>query len=80
MEQTSQPPEDSQPPRKYEFDDFTTSKCLGEGAFGKVLLAEDKLNNNKTYALKQLSKQYILDCDKMRHVYREKELLGILKH
>ena len=52
MEKSSEESKEHQPPRKYDLEDFTTGKCLGEGAFGKVMLVEDKLDNNKTYALK----------------------------
>lgn len=40
-------------------DDFVPVRCLGEGAYGKVLLVKDSLTS-KLYAMKQLKKAEIL--------------------
>lgn len=52
---------------------------LGQGAYGKVYLAKDKLTD-KIVAVKSVNKQQILQLDKKRHVYREKNLLSSMQH
>ena len=52
---------------------------MGSGAFGVVQLVEDK-KNKEIFALKAVKKEFIVQCDKIRHIKRERELLNKLKH
>ena len=54
-------------------DDFNITKKLGEGAFGKVWLAEDKIGN--LYAIKTLSKDFLRRTGKVNSVFRERDIL-----
>lgn len=54
-------------------------KEIGQGAFGTVYLALDKMTD-KEVAIKSVSQQKILEIDKIRHVMREKEILTELQH
>ena len=53
-------------------DDFTIVKKLGQGAYGKVYLANHK---NKQYAIKKLSKDFLLRTQKVNSVFRERDIL-----
>jgi serine/threonine protein kinase len=65
--------------KKRSFDEYQILRDLGQGAYGKVYLAKDKLTD-KIVAVKSVNKQQILELDKKRHVYREKNLLASLQH
>ena len=52
---------------------------LGQGAYGKVLLATQKATG-RTVAIKLVSKQHIIELGKTRHIMREKELLYEMDH
>lgn len=52
--------------------DFQIMKKLGQGAFGKVYLAKMK---NKEYAIKKLSKEFLLRTQKVKSVIRERDIL-----
>jgi serine/threonine protein kinase len=64
--------------KKRSFDEYQILRDLGQGAYGKVYLAKDKLTD-KIVAVKSVNKQQILELDKKRHVYREKNLLSSLQ-
>eukprot|EP00794_Sanderia_malayensis_P012638 gene12638-13936_t len=55
--------------------DFKRVATLGVGGFGKVELVVDKRNSGKTYALKSLVKQHIVETRQQEHVYNEKKIL-----
>ena len=56
-------------------EDFSFVATLGMGGFGRVELVKDKNNNDKSYALKCLIKQHIIDTKQQEHVYNEKQIL-----
>ena len=53
-------------------------KTVGQGAYGRVCIAKDKVSGN-VVAIKLVSKEQIQQLGKMRHVFREKDLLFELK-
>ena len=53
-------------------DDFIIVKKLGQGAYGKVYLANHK---NQQYAIKKLSKDFLLRTQKVNSVFRERDIL-----
>ncbi|CAD7927308.1 unnamed protein product [Amoebophrya sp. A25] len=57
-------------------EDLKTIALLGCGGFGAVTLEQDK-NSNKTYALKRLSKGFILKTKMQQGVLREKHILAL---
>jgi serine/threonine protein kinase len=61
--------------KKRSLDEYQVLRDLGQGAYGKVFLARDKLTD-KIVAIKSVNKQTIIQLDKKRHVYREKTLLS----
>ena len=52
---------------------------IGEGAFGSVNLAIEKATGQKV-AIKAVNIMRICELGKERHILREKEILGELKH
>jgi serine/threonine protein kinase len=60
--------------------DFTVLKTLGEGAFGKVDLAEDRKSEQKALvALKMKHKKHILENKMTNHFKREVDIQRGLK-
>jgi len=55
--------------------DFKSVATLGMGGFGRVDLVLDQRDNTKTYALKTLIKQHIVETKQQEHVYNEKRIL-----
>lgn len=55
--------------------DFHILRKLGQGAFGKVYLATSKSELNTEYAIKKLSKDFLIRTKKVQSVSREKDLL-----
>ena len=53
---------------------FNILKELGNGAYGTVYLAEKK-DTKQLFALKELSKQFIMKHDKLSAVFRERDIL-----
>lgn len=62
------------PPRKRTARDYQFGTKIGEGSYSTVYLAVD-LFNNKTYAIKVLSKKHIVKEDKIKYVNIEKTTL-----
>lgn len=73
-------------------DDFVPIRCLGEGAYGKVLLVKDSLSS-KLYAMKQLKKAEILISEdsiekdanttvekRIERTFAERTILSQLEH
>ena len=52
--------------------DFKIVKGLGQGAFGKVFLGEME---GQKYAIKKLSKHFLIQRQKINSVIREKDIL-----
>jgi serine/threonine protein kinase len=65
--------------KKRSLDEYQVLRDLGQGAYGKVFLARDKLTD-KIVAIKSVNKHTIIQLDKKRHVYREKTLLSDMQH
>lgn len=61
-------------PRKRTARDYQFGNKIGEGSYSTVFLAVD-LYNNKTYAIKVLSKKHIVKEDKIKYVNIEKTTL-----
>ncbi|ORZ06077.1 kinase-like domain-containing protein [Absidia repens] len=59
--------------RQVTLDDFSFLAVLGKGNFGKVMLAEDRHDQN-LYAVKVLKKRFILDNDEMESLRSEKRI------
>ncbi|PRP82924.1 hypothetical protein PROFUN_06701 [Planoprotostelium fungivorum] len=55
-------------------DDFQLLKVVGRGAFGKVMLAKKK-DSQRLYAMKVVSKNYIVNNNVVMHVLSEKNIL-----
>ena len=66
-------------PKKSKIENFTMLKQLGEGAFGTVTLAHDKVRNLKV-AIKSVNIHKTIQLNKERHVLRERELMNECKH
>ena len=58
---------------------YTKGQVLGQGAFGKVFLATDN-TSKQTVAIKEVSKKQIQELGKVRHIFREKNLLNEMDH
>ncbi|KAG1659908.1 cGMP-dependent protein kinase, isozyme 1 [Nymphon striatum] len=56
-------------------DDLETIATLGIGGFGRVELVQLRQDKNKTFALKCLKKQYIVDTGQEEHVLSERKIM-----
>ena len=61
--------------KKKTIEDYEFLKPIGEGAFGTVYLAKEKLIDKK-FAIKALDKGHIIKYNKTKAVYREKDILN----
>lgn len=59
--------------------DFNIRKEIGRGGFGRVFMVQCKLNN-KYYAMKVISKEYIRKKRQILRTKQEKKLLSTLRH
>ncbi|SAL99009.1 hypothetical protein [Absidia glauca] len=59
--------------RRVTLDDFSFLAVLGKGNFGKVMLAEDRHDQN-IYAVKVLKKRFIIDNDEIESLRSEKRI------
>ena len=55
-----------------QIEDFNFIRKLGQGAYGKVYLAS---YNGQNYAVKKLSKDFLIRTQKINSVFRERDLL-----
>ena len=60
-------------------DNFSILKVLGRGAYGKVLLVEDK-SNGEWLAMKVIRKEDIIQKDQLEHTKTEKMILTYITH
>lgn len=58
-----------------ELTDFERVATIGVGGFGRVDLVCLKLDKNRSYAIKKLKKQHVVDMQQQEHVYNEKTIL-----
>ncbi|XP_021934867.1 cGMP-dependent protein kinase, isozyme 1 isoform X2 [Zootermopsis nevadensis] len=56
-------------------DDLDVIATLGVGGFGRVELVQYMYDKTKTFALKCLKKQHIVDTQQQEHVYSEKSIM-----
>ncbi|XP_069684645.1 cGMP-dependent protein kinase, isozyme 1 isoform X2 [Periplaneta americana] len=64
--------------QEYDFirlDDLDVVATLGVGGFGRVELVQYIYDKNKTFALKCLKKQHIVETQQQEHVYSEKGIM-----
>ena len=59
--------------------DFSLITTLGEGSFGRVLLAR-YIKNNKFYAIKVLNKEHLIQYNQKEHTFNEKNILSSCNH
>mgnify|MGYP002716835992 FL=1 len=60
--------------------DFDFLRVIGQGSFGKVILAKHK-NENKYYAVKVLKKKQVIRKNEAKHIMSERNvLLKTLNH
>jgi len=76
MEASPKLPRRDQSYSSYVFEDFRKCAVLGVGGFGAVHLVEHK-PTKKAYALKALSKGYVVKMKMQKSVLREKEILAL---
>lgn len=60
-------------------EDFTNLKVLGQGAFGKVLLVEEK-KTKEWFAMKVIKKEIIIKKAQLEHTKTEKMVLEHVNH
>jgi cGMP-dependent protein kinase len=56
-------------------EDLDVIATLGVGGFGRVELVQYIYDKTKTFALKCLKKQHIVDTQQQEHVYSEKSIM-----
>jgi hypothetical protein len=64
---------------KYTLTDFTISRTLGTGSFGRVHLVQSK-HNQRYYAVKVLKKQQVVKMKQIEHTNDERKMLQRVKH
>lgn len=64
---------------KYTLTDFTISRTLGTGSFGRVHLVQSK-HNQRYYAVKVLKKQQVVRMKQIEHTNDERRMLQRVKH
>ncbi|KAL1305879.1 hypothetical protein AAFC00_004029 [Neodothiora populina] len=64
---------------KYTLSDFTISRTLGTGSFGRVHLVQSK-HNQRFYAVKVLKKAQVVKMKQVEHTNDERRMLQKVKH
>ena len=64
---------------KISIDDYDIGKVVGQGAFGRVMLANEKATGAQV-AIKEVNQESISKQGKTRHIFREKNLLNEMNH
>ncbi|GAB7348771.1 hypothetical protein MBLNU459_g7499t2 [Dothideomycetes sp. NU459] len=64
---------------KYTLTDFTISRTLGTGSFGRVHLVQSK-HNQRFYAVKVLKKAQVVKMKQVEHTNDERKMLQKVKH
>lgn len=64
---------------KYTLTDFTISRTLGTGSFGRVHLVQSK-HNQRFYAVKVLKKAQVVKMKQVEHTNDERRMLQKVKH
>lgn len=64
---------------KYTLTDFTISRTLGTGSFGRVHLVQSK-HNQRYYAVKVLKKAQVVKMKQVEHTNDERRMLQKVKH
>ena len=59
--------------------EYEMGKFLGEGAYGRVLLAKEKATGREV-AIKEVDQETISRLGKNKHIFREKNLLNEMDH
>lgn len=77
-EEPDAPEEDDVTTNSIAFDDLKILGTLGKGSFGHVQLVKDK--SGKTYALKGVSKQQVVETNQQGHIMSEKNVMKTLHH
>ena len=67
------------PKPKLTLTDFTMSRTIGTGSFGRVHLVKEK-STNKYFAMKALTKSDIVRNRQVEHTINEKKILELLEH
>lgn len=65
--------------KKVMIEDFKVVKVLGKGSFGRVYLVE-MTSTGKTYAMKELRKDVLIDTDQIQNTRIEKEIMKNANH
>ena len=64
---------------KVQISEYNKGKVVGQGAFGKVMLATE-IATGKEVAIKEVDQDTISKLGKTRHIFREKNLLNEMDH
>ena len=64
---------------KVQISEYQKGKVLGQGAFGKVMLAKE-IATGREVAIKEVDQATIAKLGKTRHIFREKNLLNEMDH
>ncbi|KAF0690515.1 Aste57867_18105 [Aphanomyces stellatus] len=66
-------------PNAVSLEDFSLIRVIGKGSFGKVTLVRKK-DNSKVFAMKILSKAYIVKRNQVEHTRTERRVLAVVSH
>ncbi|ESO00602.1 hypothetical protein HELRODRAFT_82751 [Helobdella robusta] len=61
------------------FQDIRVIKTLGVGGFGRVELIQIGKDSSRSYAMKQLKKQHIVDTRQQEHILNEKNIMAAVQ-
>ena len=64
---------------KVQISEYQKGKVVGQGAFGKVMLATETATGREV-AIKEVDQATIAKLGKTRHIFREKNLLNEMDH